>query len=233
MGARLRWQAVGGETGLKRGAVFTAFCLVCVLFLSSCSSFPFFSSSKKSKRAAKWNIGPPEPPKSELPYRDVNLSCPLSAIQAPKIYVYKNERRLLLIDGQTLVRDYRVGLGPHPNGDKFMQGDGRTPEGEYFICTKNSASKFYKSLGLSYPSQKHAEHAYGSGYISREEYENIVGALGNKTLPPFNTVLGGAIFIHGGGGQRDWTEGCVAVYNGAMDELFQAVSIGTPVQICP
>lgn len=232
MGARHEWQAVGGETGLKRGAVLTAFFLVCVLCLSACSSFPFLSS-KKSKRAAKWALAPPEPPKPELPYRSVNLNCPLSVIQAPKIYVYKNERRLLVIDGETLVRDYRVGLGPHPDGDKYMRGDGRTPEGDYFICSKNYGSKFYKSLGLSYPSRKHADHAYNSGYISRAEYEGIIDALENKSLPPFNTVLGGAIFIHGGGGTRDWTEGCVAVYNGAMDELFKVVSIGTPVHICP
>lgn len=233
MGARMRWQAVGGETGLTRGVLLTVFCLVCVVFLSSCASSPFFSTSKKSKRVAKWNIAPPEPPKPELPYGDINLDFPLSAVTAPKIYVYKNERRLLLIDGDTLVRDYRVGLGPHPNGDKYMQGDGRTPEGEYFICAKNCASKFYKSLGLSYPSRKHADRALNSGYISKEQYENIVTAVENKTLPPCNTVLGGAIFIHGGGGGRDWTEGCVAVRNVAMDELFSVVSIGTPVQICP
>ncbi|NLI32183.1 MAG: L,D-transpeptidase [Deltaproteobacteria bacterium] len=233
MGERIGNRAAPGRANPTRLVVFSVLCLICTLFVSSCSSFSLFSKSKKSSRYSKWNIAPPEPPKTDVPYRDVNLNYPLTAVYAPKIYVYKGERRLLLVNDQTLVRDYKVGLGPNPNGDKFMKGDGRTPEGDYFICAKNPQSKFYKSLGLSYPSNKHAEQAYACGYISREDYERIMNALSCRNLPPYDTVLGGAIFIHGGGCRLDWTEGCVALYNGAMDELFDVVSIGTPVHIYP
>lgn len=235
MGEEVKMRKAPGRAEPSRKFAFSVLCIVCVFTLSSCASlsFPLFSKPKKASRYSKWNIAPAEPPKEDLPYTDIKLDYPLSAVYSPKIYVYKSERRLLLVNDRTLVRDYKIGLGPHPNGDKFMRGDGRTPEGDYFICAKNGQSKFYKSLGLSYPSGKHAEHALSSGYISQEEYERIMNALQNKRLPPHDTVLGGAIFIHGGGGRLDWTEGCVAVYNGAMDELFEVVSIGTPVHIYP
>lgn len=174
-----------------------------------------------------------EPVKPDAPYCRIDYNCPTSEIRSPRIYVFKSERRLLLVQDDTLVRDFRIGLGPHPSGDKFMRGDGRTPEGEFYVCVKNPDSKFYKSLGLSYPAPKHAEQAYLLGAISREEYFSITDACRTRCIPPWNTVLGGAIFIHGGGAHEDWTEGCVALSNSAMDELFEIVPVGAPVQILP
>lgn len=217
----------------KEGRFLVSFVLVISLFMvPSCSLFQGKSSPPK---VTKWEIPYPSvaPSKADLPYHSVNYDFPLSSANRLKIYVFKSERRLLVVNDGVLIRDYRVGLGPHPNGDKFMQGDGRTPEGEYFVCAKNPSSQFYKSLGLSYPGPKHAEHAFLSGYISKEEYQKILEANEKKNLPPCNTVLGGAIFIHGGGGNEDWTKGCVALFNSAMDEIFDTVSVGTPVEIFP
>jgi len=176
---------------------------------------------------------PPAPAECELPYCAVDLDFPLFLITNPKIYVLKEERRLWLIQDNTLVRDFHVALGPNPKGDKYFRGDGRTPEGEYFVCTKNSSSQFYKSLGINYPSPSNAENALSSGMISNNDYCSIKQANDVMRLPPSNTALGGQIFIHGGGCQKDWTLGCIAVQNSAIDELFSVVQIGTPVFIMP
>jgi hypothetical protein len=214
----------------KNGFSLVSLGMICIL-LSSCS---MFESKIHVPVAKKIEIPPPpEPQICETPYCSINLDLPLSSVNNPKLYVSKGERRLWLVQDKMLVRDYHIGLGPSPRGDKYLRGDGRTPEGEYFICVKNSASQFYKSLGLNYPSPKHAENGLACGMISYGDYCSIVQANDSKKLPPPNTALGGAIFIHGGGAQMDWTLGCVAVPNSAMDELFDVVSIGTPVYILP
>jgi murein L,D-transpeptidase YafK len=198
--------------------------------LSSCS---LFESDITPHIAKKLEIPPPEPPNCDLPYCSINLDFPLSSVTNPKIYVSKAERRLWLVQDKMLVRDYHIGLGPSPRGDKYFQGDGRTPEGEYFVCMKNSSSQYHKSLGINYPSPKHAENALACGVISYGDYCSIVNANDSKRLPPPNTPLGGAIFIHGGGCFMDWTLGCVALDDSAMDELFDVVCVGTPVYILP
>ncbi len=207
-------------------------CAVVMLSLSSCSLFRSRAPGvvKKPTPAPQEFV---EPAKPNLPYCKIDLGCPLSSVCSPKLYVLKSNRRLLVVNDGVLVRDYLVGLGDAPTGDKKYIGDGRTPEGEFFICVKNSASKFYKSLGLNYPTPKRAEDALLSGLITLNEYRSIVQANENKYLPPFGTKLGGAIFIHGGGGYEDWTKGCIAVGNSVMDELFEIVSVGTPVEVLP
>ncbi|MHC1725819.1 MAG: murein L,D-transpeptidase family protein [Syntrophobacteraceae bacterium] len=204
--------------------------LMCVA-LGSCS---LFQSKIKTPVAKKTDVPqPPQPLDCEHPYCTVNLDFPISQVTNPIIYVLKSARRLWLVQEKTLIRDYHVGLGPSPRGDKYFRGDGRTPEGEYFVCIKKPDSQYYKSIGINYPSPRHAENALTSGSISYGDYCSIVQANDAKRLPPSNTCLGGLIFIHGGGSYKDWTLGCVAVQNRAMDELFQVVSIGTPVHILP
>lgn len=214
----------------RRCVMTRVFVVICMLSLSSCSMW----SSKSEIKVAKPNTCSVElPPVTMGPYKDVKLDTPASAVCQPKLYVIKGERRLLVVDNDVLVRDYKIALGPRTFGDKVHQGDGKTPEGEFFICVKNPNSRFYKSLGISYPSPRHAERALLDGSITLEEYRNILNADAHKSRPPWNTSLGGAIMIHGGGASEDWTEGCVALYNRSMDELFSIVSVGTPVEILP
>jgi hypothetical protein len=202
--------------------------------VSSCSLYKSWFGSKSEIKIVKPESCPVEVEPAPLgPYKQVRLDTPASAVCHPKLYVIKGERRLLVVDDDILVRDYRIGLGPRTFGDKLFQGDGRTPEGEFFVCVKNPNSKFYKSLGLSYPGPHHAERALLSGDITLDEYRTIIRANEHRSRPPWNTALGGAIFIHGGGAHEDWTQGCVAVYNRAMDELFEIVPVGTPVKILP
>ena len=158
------------------------------------------------------------------------LSAPLNQ---PKIVVKKAERKLYLYSGSKLVRTYRVGLGLSPVGDKVREGDRRTPEGDFYIFTKNDKSAFYLSLGISYPNAAHAERGLRDGLITRAQYESIMSALKQKKTPPQKTRLGGEIYIHGNGSSSDWTWGCVALEDRDIRELFDLVSVGTPVTIRP
>ncbi|MGA2731305.1 MAG: L,D-transpeptidase [Syntrophobacteraceae bacterium] len=211
--------------------VFHLFCGALVgAALCSCS---LFQSQMTPRPLTKTNAPPISPPECELPYWAVDLDFPLSLITNPKIYVLKEERRLWLIQDKTLVREFHIALGPNPKGDKYFRGDGRTPEGEYFVCSKNSSSQFYKSLGINYPNPHNAQNALSCGMISNNDYCLIQQANDAMRLPPSNTALGGQIFIHGGGCQKDWTLGCIAVQNSAIEELFSVVQVGTPVFIMP
>jgi murein L,D-transpeptidase YafK len=158
------------------------------------------------------------------------LKLPLTS---PKIVVKKSARRLLLYADNKLVRTYRVGLGLSPLGDKVREGDRRTPEGDFYIFTKNSKSAFYLSLGLSYPNAAHAKRGLRDGLITKAEYDEIMRALRAKRRPPQNTALGGNIYIHGNGAQSDWTWGCVALENEDVRELFEVVKVGMTVTIEP
>ena len=151
----------------------------------------------------------------------------------PRIVVLKSKRRLELSSDGSVVRTYKVGLGLNPVPDKKRQGDRATPEGDFYVFTKNARSAFYLSLGISYPNADDAERGLRDGLISRAQHDAIVKALKRKATPPQNTALGGDIYIHGNGASSDWTWGCVALENEDIRQLFAAVSVGTPVTIKP
>ncbi|HYN85432.1 MAG TPA: L,D-transpeptidase [Pyrinomonadaceae bacterium] len=158
------------------------------------------------------------------------LKLPLAR---PRIVVEKAARRLTLYAGDDVARVYRVGLGTSPVGDKVRAGDMRTPEGDFYVCVKNERSAFYLSLGISYPDARAAERGLRDGLITRAQYRRIVNAVRRKQTPPWNTALGGEIFIHGRGASSDWTWGCIALEDADIKELFDAVPVGTPVRIEP
>jgi murein L,D-transpeptidase YafK len=155
------------------------------------------------------------------------------ALKEPRIVVLKSERRLELYDEDLLIGAYPIALGREPAGDKKAEGDGRTPEGNYYICTRNEQSRFYLSMGISYPNVEDAEEALDSGTIDSETYDRISRAAKDRSKPPWDTPLGGEIMIHGMGSYKDWTEGCVAVNNDVMDLLFTLCPLGTPVFMKP
>lgn len=152
-------------------------------------------------------------------------------ITNPHITVRKSARELEVRDGDELIRSFKVALGSSPSGDKSIEGDGRTPVGTFYIFTRNPASKYHLSLGLSYPNTEDAERGLASGLISQAEYEAVVQAIGEKRMPPQKTRLGGEIYIHGGGTNGDWTEGCIALDNEDIAELFEMIPVGALVEI--
>ena len=154
-------------------------------------------------------------------------------VENSKIVVKKADRILQLWDGDNLKASYNIGLGWEPVGDKEKEGDGKTPEGIYYVCTRNNYSRFYLSLGLSYPNIEDASDALDVGLIDQGTYNQIEDAINREVQPPWNTALGGEIMIHGHGSHSDWTAGCIAVENDIMDILWANCQLGTAVIIEP
>ncbi|MBX7173128.1 MAG: L,D-transpeptidase family protein [Pyrinomonadaceae bacterium] len=161
------------------------------------------------------------------------INYPLPKMENPKILVRKKERKLQIFDGEKLIKTYSISLGFAPEGDKEIEGDGKTPEGEFYVFTKNDKSSFFLSLGVSYPNIEDAERGLKQGLITQEEHDEIVKAVNEKSMPPQKTKLGGEIYIHGGGCDSDWTAGCMALKNEEMQEIFDVIEIGTPIKIEP
>jgi murein L,D-transpeptidase YafK len=144
----------------------------------------------------------------------------LAAGSADSIVVEKSERRLTLYVAGAPVRTYRVALGKNPVGPKRLQGDSRTPEGLYVIDRRNPQSKYYRSLHISYPNAVDRWLAAEKGYTAG-------GDVMVHGLPAHAADLASTHW------QDDWTEGCVAISNQQMDELWHAVADGTPIRIKP
>jgi hypothetical protein len=191
-----------------------------------------FDSSKSDIKKQSENSIAQQPQREKEPVR-IDYLTALADIASPEVYVYKEKRRLYVIQSNVLVRDYPIGLGSHPAGDKENEADGRTPEGDFLICQKNPVSRFNKALILNYPDRAHAERAFFAGILSPPEFKEILLAAERKASPPWYTKLGGQINIHAGGAHKDWTEGCIALYDSDMDELFKIASVGTQVHVRP
>lgn len=130
--------------------------------------------------------------------------------------------------------------GVNTQGDKQRQGDNRTPEGQFFITDKerldNDPYLGRKWMGISYPDAVHAQQALESQLISFNQYQEIIAANKEKVQPPQNTPLGGWIGIHGGREDLtkqsiNWTEGCLAMQDKDLEELYGLVQYGTPIII--
>jgi len=135
-----------------------------------------------------------------------------------KVLIVKSERKLYLLKDGKEIASYHIALGKEPIGKKTREGDMKTPEGNYTLDYKKKNSSFFRAIHISYPAKRDRLNALKNG------------------VPP-----GGAIMIHGqpnGWGwasiilQRfDWTEGCVALSDGDMEEIWESVKVGTPVEI--
>jgi murein L,D-transpeptidase YafK len=141
-------------------------------------------------------------------------------LHADRVVVLKKERTLQLMSQGKAIKTYKVALGGDPIGPKTRQGDHKTPEGLYVLDSRNVHSQFYKSIHISYPNAHDR------------------AAARQKGVSP-----GGDVFVHGlpkgyawvGASHRakDWTDGCIAVTNQEIDEIWRAVTDGTPIEIRP
>lgn len=135
-----------------------------------------------------------------------------------KIVVNKSARQMLFFSGNSIIKAYNVGLGNEPLGHKQFEGDGKTPEGLYYIDRRNPDSAYHLSVGISYPHPDDTAKA---------------AELGQRA--------GSDIFIHGQGPEgrvlsrqkRDWTAGCIAVTDAEIEDVYAMVQDGTPIQINP
>lgn len=145
-----------------------------------------------------------------------------------RITVEKKKRLLTLTEGGRTLFSCAVALGTAPEGPKEAAGDGKTPEGEYYVCLKKMG-KYGPSLGVSYPNETDARRAGAEETLLaciRERAER-------RERPPWGTALGGEIYIHGGGADRDWTAGCIALSDENAKTLYDLVPPGTEIRIVP
>jgi murein L,D-transpeptidase YafK len=139
---------------------------------------------------------------------------------ADQILIQKAAHTLVLLRAGKVLKTYKVALGSKPVGAKERQGDHKTPEGKYFIDAKKNPSQFYLALHISYPNAADKEKARKLGANPGGDVE--IHGLGKK----FGYV-GSAHRL------RDWTDGCIAVTNEEIEEIFRLVPVGTPVEIRP
>jgi murein L,D-transpeptidase YafK len=134
--------------------------------------------------------------------------------EVTQVQVHKADRKLYLLHNDKTLKSYDIALGFAPEGHKQFEGDGKTPEGLYYISHKNPNSTYHLSLGVSYPNQADVAFAETAGKSP-----------------------GGDIFIHGGPNERirqsDWTWGCVALTDREMEVVYSMVRPGTPIYILP
>jgi murein L,D-transpeptidase YafK len=140
--------------------------------------------------------------------------------RSDRVLVLKKERVLQLLNHGKVMKTYKIALGGDPVGAKSQQGDHKTPEGLYVLDSRNAHSQFYKSIHITYPNTQDRARARKRG------------------VSP-----GGDVFVHGlpngygflGASHRlkDWTDGCIAVTDQEMDEIWNAVADGTPIEIRP
>lgn len=147
-------------------------------------------------------------------------SDPLLVSKADFVIVKKSDQKMTLTRNGRVLREYRISLGKNPVGHKQQEGDYRTPEGVYVLDFKNPDSEFYKAIHISYPN-----------------------SLDRKNASRLGVDPGGDIMIHGQKNgyeeytgvmqQMNWTDGCIAVKNSEMDEIWDAVEVGTLIRIQP
>ncbi len=139
---------------------------------------------------------------------------------ADEVVVLKSKRRLELRRGGEVMRSFPVALGGNPEGHKLQEGDQRTPEGRYLLDGRNPQSAFFLALRVSYPNAEDVRQARERGV---EPGNNImIHGLPNEPKHPSRQYL-----------QSDWTDGCIAVSNSAMIDIWLSVRDGTPITILP
>lgn len=145
---------------------------------------------------------------------------PIGPVRADRVVVEKGKRLLHLVAAGKIVRTYRIALGGSPVGPKTREGDGKTPEGQYVVDGRNGGSAYHRALHISYPSPADRERARRSGVRPGEDIM-------------IHGVRNGLGWIGGLHRWLDWTQGCIAVTNQEIEEIWAAAPNGTPIELKP
>ncbi|WP_459206551.1 L,D-transpeptidase family protein [Pseudomonas sp. MLB6B] len=166
---------------------------------------------------------------AQAAFTEVIIRKPLTPAAAPavrpaaavdKILVIKSERRLQLLSRGEPLKTYRISLGKQPKGAKLREGDKRTPEGFYWIDWRKNSSRYNLAMHVSYPNVADAARAKQEG-VSPGGMIMIHGTPIDEQYPEW--------YFH----TLDWTEGCIAMRNADMREVWSLVKDGTMVEIRP
>lgn len=158
---------------------------------------------------------------------------PCDTVKDDYVVVHKSSRNVALCKSGKLVKNLRAGLGSKPVGDKVKQGDGRTPEGVFYVPRLVPYSSFYKAFLISYPSVDAASRGFAGGLISSAVRSQIQSAHSACVEPPQDTALGGDIELIGHGSSADWTAGHVALDDKDVDVLWSSIGVGDSIVIIP
>lgn len=142
------------------------------------------------------------------------------AEKADKVVVVKSERQLYLLRQGQVLKSYKIALGRQPKGTKIYEGDGRTPEGTYSVAAFNPASQFYRAIRVSYPNESDRARARALGVSAG-------GLIMIHGLAPERRQFGADHYLY------NWTSGCIAVTDREMDEIWERIELGTPIEIRP
>ncbi len=148
-------------------------------------------------------------------------NCSFALDKADAVLVKKSEKALYLLKEGKPLKRYHVVFGLRPKGPKKQQGDERTPEGDYVLDRKNPHSRFYKSIRISYPNEADLANAE---QLNVDPGDNIM-IHGSKNTWSAKTAAKAT--------RQNWTEGCIALSNNDMEEIWEAIDVGTPITIQP
>lgn len=162
------------------------------------------------------SLNPPQTAAQNVVIRSPGATMPV----AERLVVRKAQRRLYLMRGETVLRSYKIALGLNPLGHKQRSGDFRTPEGKYRLTRRNPRSDFFLSIQVSYPNDDDLKHARRNGW-------DAGGSIMIHGLP--NTLKRPPDYYE----RRDWTDGCIAVTNSDMVEIWLMTPDNAPIEILP
>ena len=148
------------------------------------------------------------------------------------IIVKKSELTLELYGDDVLIGKFPIRIG-ESEGQKEKEGDKRTPEGNYYICSRKDETENTLFMGISYPNTEDAKAAYEDERIDRSTRNAIIEAIDGGKRPPWDTPMGGSIGIHGKYDDREFTQGCIAISDDNVRILWEYAQTGTSVEILP
>jgi lipoprotein-anchoring transpeptidase ErfK/SrfK len=214
-----------------------AFLLAAICWaISSCShwsphyvpEFPDTAAEKETSPSPSEDLtqaAAPQPsPESRAPEdgdgsgQKAEEECPSGPLLADRIVVKKSERLMVLLKDGEVLREYKISLGKNPTGAKIRQGDRKTPEGLYFIEGRNPRSIFHLSLRISYPHGQDVANARAVG--AKPGGDIMIHGLPNGVTNQYRM-------------EKDWTNGCIAVTNEEIEEIWELVPDGTVIEILP
>ncbi|MHB1421003.1 MAG: L,D-transpeptidase family protein [Bacillota bacterium] len=217
----------------KKAVIITAsiFLVICLFILIYPGQFARALGIGRKDQSA-W----PDQPLAQI-LKSKGIILPL---KSPRLVVIKTQQRMIFYEGNIPLKTYKIAMGAdYLGGDKEKEGDERTPEGIYTIADKRWVLPPSSSLGsrwmhVSYPELKDARRGLNQGIINENDFGTILSAISAGKLPPQRTPLGGEIGIHGGHNPHrpsNWTDGCVALYNLDVEELYGFTPVGTLIII--
>ena len=141
-------------------------------------------------------------------------------LKADLVVVFKDKRKMVLYAGSKEIKTYSISLGKNPTGHKQKESDKKTPEGNYILDARNPNSKYHLAIHISYPNEQDKINAEKSGVSPGGDI--MIHGMPNKLE-----------FLEDYYANTDWTDGCIAVTNYEIEEIWQAVDDGTPIIIYP